>query len=508
MSLTSLLQKNFIESKYKTTTIASSMIPFSLLPNESNLNLSDYVVLLGLSYGMDKIIQFANSKVKNHHTDSKKSQFEKVLTNKELNSLKKEVFPNVNSNNIEVYEDSIQAEGISTQRGGYFSKITFKAEGNEREFFYKYVPNNDAQRGKIISELVDSNGVNLGINIGESTEKGVLYEFVDSNGTFEFDQVMTHLQNFYSSQQVQSQLIQEGRSIKKGLERTLESFGDSTFVNELKNVLDTFQGHTLVHGDLHRDNILINSNGEATLIDIDNMNSSLPIEDYMFLAYSTKQNLNRGFEKNRQKFLEWQKNEFPDSKDSDNELLSFITTYKFLVKESQKENSSNGKVNALINDCRKYISSYSSLESNFALEDKFNLFIQENFDKYLTETQLDFDYSNSLSSISSSNLSPEMLEVNKSLQLEYIIQKSQIGTITNTINKTLLGFYGLANIGTWGLIGYASTKTEITPELIDNALNLTAGSTIFYGIAKSLQYIHSSKGRDHFERVLSSFKRF
>ena len=66
----------------------------------------------------------------------------------------------------------------------------------------------------------------------------------------------------------------------------------------------------------------------------------------------------------------------------------------------------------------------------------------------------------------------------------------------------------MANIGTWGLIGYASTKTEITPELIDNALNLTAGSTIFYGIAKSLQYIHSSKGRDHFERVLSSFKRF
>lgn len=508
MSLTSLIQKHFIESKYKTTMIASSMIPFSLLPNESNLNLSDYVVLLGLSYGMDKIIQFANSKIEKYHTDSTKSQFERVLTKKELKSLKKQVFPNINSNNIEIYEDSIQVEGISTQRGGYFSKITFKAEGNEKEFFYKYVSNNDAQRGKMVSELVDSNGVNLGINIGDSIEKGVLYEFADNSGSFDFNQAMINLKDFYSSQKAQSKYIQEGRSIKKGLERTLASFGKSTFVDELRIALNNFEGQTVVHGDLHRDNLLINSNGEATLIDIDNMNSSLPIEDYMFLAYSTKQNLNNNFEKNRQKFLEWQKSEFPDSKDSDSDLLSFITTYKFLVKESQKENRFNGKVKALINDCRKYISSYSSLESNFALEDKFNLFIQENFDRYLTETQLDFDYSNSLSSTSSSNLSQEINELNKSLQLENIIQKTKSGTYTNTINKTLLGFYGLANIGMCGLIGYASTKTEIPLELIDNALNVTANSTIFYGLAKSLQYIHSSKGRDLFDRTLSSFKRF
>ncbi|RMF54586.1 hypothetical protein D6745_04750 [Candidatus Woesearchaeota archaeon] len=312
--------------------------------------------------------------------------------------------------------------GTAVFRGGYFINLSFKFEdGNEARLFFKYSRSNksigpeltpilrsmgydfvpksffpsqhtrlDARhpnRGQFY-ELMQGQSLEKMLMLGESSSMNA-----DSSGRIPLSDIFSRMFSIYADNhlvETSKHLLEKYKShkslinlIKSPQGKKYEHF-TNMLDSEFRKLFESAET-TLIHGDLHQGNIIINDN--LHIIDWDTAQLGIPYYDFFYLAVITDFDRSQSFEQVRDQFVKLQSEIMPDINQQQLKMIEFETyllmleryykTRKFIKADHKHELLRSCKY--LLERARKSLQEYIGITHNNKLLESFEEFSERRY---------------------------------------------------------------------------------------------------------------------------------
>ena len=348
IELTKNMEKHSIKNKLfnldyplTKTSIIFPPLAYSGQDEKSLLGFAGFcLVNIGICYTIDRFVINKDKKIKAktiEDTLTKNNNVEKIL-GPDISFLTNQIRRDrgiKNSNFNIAYEKRNITKGSSLRQSGYISEIGITFDNDETaELIHKFTLKDNRTGDKISNKLsekysfvprtflMDSKPMDRkfvgsfyefcdGRQMSEmmdSDEHKINYDMIKKNfKKIDLDNIFSNLSKIYSDTEVKQKNMEVNKLHTKNLERMIQGFGinrENDFAKEYQTLIDNnTENLTLIHGDLHQDNILFNKNG-SNFIDWDNTNIASPYQDFFHLAAISDYTYHEDFEKTKEKFLD------------------------------------------------------------------------------------------------------------------------------------------------------------------------------------------------------------